>query len=236
MNMSGRKAVLARRSGPKRFGPYLVLTAMLFGCSREAPRAVTRGAEGAKPMRVAAASAEETRPLKVGDRVPEVEVVDMEGRVIELSRMVAARQTIIIFYRGGWCPYCNAHLGALKTIEPKLLKLGYQVLALSADRPAKLHETHEEFAFGYRLLSDSKMQAASAFGIAFTVDDATLGKYKSYGLDLEEASGESHHVLPVPSVFIAGTDGIIRFVHTNPDYKQRLAPDDVIKAAEEAAR
>ncbi len=102
MNMSGRKVVLARRSGSKRFGSYLVVTAMLFGCSRKAPRAVTRGVEGAKPMRVAAASAEETRPLKVGDRVPAVEVADMEGRVVDLSRMVAAKQTVIIFYRGGW--------------------------------------------------------------------------------------------------------------------------------------
>lgn len=127
-------------------------------------------------------------------------------------------------------------MGALGTVEPKLLELGYQVLAVSPDRPAKLHETHEKFAFGYRLLSDSRMQAASAFGIAFTVDDATLLKYKGYGIDLEEASGESHHVLPVPSVFIAGTDGIIRFVYTNPDYRERLAPDEVIKAAEEAAR
>ncbi len=110
------------------------------------------------------------------------------------------------------------------------------MLAVSADRPAKLHETQEKFAFHYRLLSDSKMQAASAFGIAFTVDDATLEMYKGYGLDLEDASGESHHVLPVPSVFIAGTDGIIRFAYSNPDYKERLAPDDVIKAAVEAAR
>ena len=89
MNMSERKAVL-------------MLSAVLFGCSREAPRAVTRSAKGAEQMRVAAASGEETRPLKVGDRIPAVEVADMEGRVVDLSRMVAAKRTVIIFYRGGW--------------------------------------------------------------------------------------------------------------------------------------
>ena len=184
----------------------------------------------------AASSAEETKPLGVGDRVPAVELTDMEGHVLCLSGLVRTKPTVIIFYRGGWCPYCNTHLGELATIEPQLVELGYQVLAISADRSGKLHETHEKFGFQYRLLSDSKMEAARAFGIAFKVDDATLQKYRGYGIDLEEASGETHHLLPVPSVFIAGTDGVIRFAHSNPDYKVRLAPDAVLEAAQRAAR
>ena len=83
----------------------------------------------------------------------------------------------------------------------------------------------------YTLLSDSKMEAAQALGIAFKVDDATLDRYEEYGIDLERASGEKHHLLPVPSVFIVGTDGTISFEHVNPNYKVRLHPDLLLAAA-----
>ena len=181
-----------------------------------------------------AISAELTNPLEVGDEVPAVEVRNLDDETLDLSRVVAEKPTVIIFYRGGWCPYCNTHLGALAEVEPRLLELGYQVLAISADRPGKVQETREEFGFGYRLLSDAKMRAARALGIAFHVAEATLEQYEDYGIRLEEASGQTHHLLPVPSVFIAGTDGVIRFAHSNPDYKVRLEPEKVVAAAEEA--
>lgn len=78
------------------------------------------------------------------------------------------------------------------------------------------------------------MDAAKALEIAFKVDDATLKKYKNYGIDLEKASGEKHNLLPVPSVFIIGKDGKIKFVYTNANYKIRLSSKELMKAAKEA--
>jgi peroxiredoxin len=63
------------------------------------------------------------------------------------------------------------------------------------------------------------------------VDDELNARYLEYGIDLEGASGESHHVLPVPATFIIGTDGIINFAYINPDYKVRLHPDVLLAAA-----
>ena len=213
----------------------VVMTLAATGCNIKRQDVPSAKAEERRPLPEAAPSAEETKPLKVGDRVPTVEVMDLDGHALDLSRLVAAKRTVIIFYRGGWCPYCNTHLGALGTIEPRLVELGYQVLAISADRPGKVQETRETFRFHCQLLSDSKMEAALGFGIAFKVDDATLQKYQGYGIDLETASGETHHLLPVPSVFIAGTDGVIRFAYSNPDYKVRLEPEKVLAAAQDVS-
>ena len=77
----------------------------------------------------------------------------------------------------------------------------------------------------YTLLSDSKMEESKKFGIAFKVDDSTIEKYKGYGIDLDDASGENHHLLPVPAVFLVGTDSVIKFTFANPDYKVRLNPE-----------
>jgi peroxiredoxin len=88
----------------------------------------------------------------------------------------------------------------------------------------------------YILLSDSSMETARAFGIAFEVDPPMLEKLASYNIDIEGASGQTHHLLPVPSVFLVGTDGIIDFVYANPDYKVRLEPEVLLAAAKAAIK
>ena len=116
----------------------------------------------------------------------------------------------------------------LQKIEPQLKEMGYQVIAISPDKPKELMKTRNKKKLNFTLLSDSKMEAARAFGIAF-LEDAKL-----YARVLENASGEKHHQLPVPSVFIVDTDGVIDFVYSNPDYKVRLKPEELEKAAREA--
>ena len=81
------------------------------------------------------------------------------------------------------------------------------------------------------------MIAAKALGIAFRVDDATVNKYKTaYGIDLEADSGQKHHLLPVPSVFLVGRDGIIQFSYVNPNYKVRIDPAVLLEAAKAVIR
>ena len=127
-------------------------------------------------------------------------------------------------------------MGQLQKIAPELVELGYRIIAISPDRPEKLKASLDKNEFGHVLLSDSKMTAAKAFGIAYRVDDDTLKVYKNYGIDLEESSGEQHHQLPVPSVFLVGKSGRIEFQYVNPDYKVRLDPDVLLAAAKAAAK
>ena len=61
--------------------------------------------------------------------------------------------------------------------------------------------------------------------------DATHQMLLEYGIDIEDASGDDHHILPVPAVFIVDTDGIIRFDYVNPDYKIRIDPEELLEAA-----
>ncbi len=129
--------------------------------------------------------------------------------------------------------YCNLQLGQLREIEKELTSLGYSIIAISPDSPAKLAENIEKNQYKYLLASDSKLEAARAFGIAFKVDDGTINKLNEFGIDIEEASGETHHLLLVPSVFIISKEGIIQFKYVNTDYTKRLNPKDLLKAAHE---
>lgn len=122
-------------------------------------------------------------------------------------------------------------MGQLQKIEDQLVDLGYQILAVNPDRPAKLGDAITKNDLKYQVLSDSTMECSRAFGLAFRVDDETLKRYKGYGIDLEEASGQDHHLLPVPAVYIVGKDAKIRFQYVNPDYRIRLDSDTLLAAA-----
>lgn len=170
-------------------------------------------------------------PLKVGDIVPDTTLQTETGEAVKLTDLVQEKPTVLIFYRGGWCPYCTRHLSALVEIEADLLAAGYQMLAISPDQPSKIAETPDREKLKYRLLSDSSMETAKAFGITFQVPAELVSKYKNeYQIDLEAASGQTHHLLPYPAVYVVGTDGVIRFAHVNEDYKVRLEPAKILEA------
>ena len=180
---------------------------------------------------VTAAAGEGPQPLMIGAQIPDLTLQTAAGEPLNLPTAAKEQPLVLIFYRGGWCPYCNAHLGQLQEIDPQLRELGYRIVAISPDRPEELEKSTEKDELTYTLLSDSSMHAAKAFGIAFEVDTEMLKKLDSYNIDIEDASGEKHHMLPVPAVFIVGTDGVIYFVYANPDYKTRIDPEVLLAAA-----
>lgn len=176
------------------------------------------------------AAIEPPHPLAVGERLPDVNLQTEQGQSVTLASLVT-RPTVLIFYRGGWCPFCNRHLAALAENQEAILATGAQVIAISPDRPEILRQKPALQKLPYQLLSDSAMTAAQAFGIAFKVEDAVVAKYKdSYKIDLEASAGATHHLLPHPAVFIVDAGGVIRFAHVNPDYKVRLEPAKVLAA------
>ena len=108
-------------------------------------------------------------------------------------------------------------------------------MALSADRPEKMLKSLEVKNLGYGLYSDSALAAARAFGIAFQLDAKGVAKMQRFGIDLEAASGQDHHQLPVPSVFLVDADGIVRWRYSNPDYRVRPDNGSLLSAARERA-
>ena len=125
------------------------------------------------------------QPLGAGEKAPTAKLRGPDGQSVDLAAKYALKPTVLIFYRGGWCPYCNTHLGQIATAEPELLRMGYQVLAISPDRPEELAKTLDEQELTYELLSDSDVALARAFGLVFHVDDPTVEKYRGFGIDLE---------------------------------------------------
>lgn len=180
--------------------------------------------------------AEDVHPLKVEDSVPDGMLRTLIGKKVEFKKLIAQKPTVLIFYRGGWCPYCNLQMGQLVKIEPKLVELGYQVLAISPDKPEKLKESLDKHHLNYILLSDSSMVLTGKFGLAYRVSKEILMKMKGFGVDLDSATGNALHQLPVPAAYVVDQKGIIHYAYYNLDIKVRVDPDELLKKAKEALR
>lgn len=177
--------------------------------------------------------AADVNPLLVGMQIPEIELKNTKNKIVSLNDELRKKPTAIIYYRGGWCPYCNKQLAGLREIEDELYDLGIKVLAISPDSPEFLSETLAEHEISYHLLSDQRMDGAKKLGIAYRLDQETANRYKENGLDLKERSGQDHLILPVPAVFLADTDGKIHFQYVNPDYKVRISGNLLLAAAKD---
>ena len=160
-------------------------------------------------------------PLKVGSEIPEATVKKINGEQVSIKTIAEAGPTVIVFFRGGWCPYCQRHLSALQEVEEDMKSLGYTLVALTPDKPENLHKSIDKNDLTYELFSDHSMAASDAFGLSFTMDEKTKKRYDTYGLDMQEWSGESHYKLPVPAVYIV-KKGVVTFQYVNPTYKTRL--------------
>ena len=176
--------------------------------------------------------AENVAPLKVGDLAPAAVVKTIDGADFDLLGAFAAKPTILMFYRGGWCPYCNRQLGGMQEYEQKFLVLGYQILTVCTDKPEDLRATMDKDRLTYTLLSDRGMAAAGAFQVGYRLSDDDTKKYASHHIVLPEIPGEpGGRWLPVPSIFVIGKDGVIKFVESNANYKIRPPPEEILAAA-----
>lgn len=184
-------------------------------------------AESAAP----AASPEAVNPIAVGEKIPDVSVQNAKGEDVNLRALVAEKPTALIFYRGGWCPFCNKALAAWESRLDEVKGAGGKFIAISPEKPELARGTSKKSHLSYVVLSDSTNKAAEAFDVLFTVDAETRKKYEGYGIDLGEANASGEWKLPHPATFIIDRQGVVRYAHVDPDYaKGRADPGEVIDA------
>jgi len=168
--------------------------------------------------------------LAAGDGVPAFTSHSVTGEPVHWNELAQEGPLLVVFYRGGWCPYCNVQIRQLTLAYPEFEERGILPVLISADRPdaASLAQNHYEIPFP--VLSDPDLAAHVAFGVTLEVDDETVERYKEYGIDLEAWSGRDHHTIAVSSAFLVDVDGVVQWAHTSLDYKTRPSPEQLLDA------
>jgi peroxiredoxin len=172
-----------------------------------------------------------TDSIKVGDVLEPFTLDDATRTPVGLAQLVESGPAVIVFYRGGWCPYCNL---ALRTYQqellPQLEAFDARLVAISPQSPDESLSTAEKIALEFTVLSDPGARLADQIGIAFEQADDVLAAQRNLGLDLTKVNAEGAIRLPRPTVLVVDQDRIVRFVDVQPDYTARTEVADIIAA------
>ena len=200
-----------------------------------------RASAGQLPPDVADAFAAEQRGLATadgparkaapGDRMPDGNLLDVAGQPTTLAAALGSRPGVIVFYRGGWCPYCNI---ALRTYQAQLVSAlaeqGIPLVAISPQTPDGSLSTQETKELTFIVLSDPGNQIAGQLGILTAPSDGARAAQLQLGLDLTKVNADGTTTLPMPTVVVVDPSGVIRWIDVHADYTTRTEPDQVLQA------
>ena len=203
-----------------------------------------RASAGQLPAEVAEAFAAEQRDLAAaghpsgvaepGSRLPDGELLDVAGEPATLAETLGGKPAVIVFYRGGWCPYCNIALRTYQAqLVPALAERGISLIAISPQTPDGSLSTKESKELTFTVLSDPGNQIAGQLGILTAPSDGTRAAQLQLGLDLTQVNAAGTTALPMPAVVIADADGVIRWIDVHLDYTTRTEPGQVLQAVTE---
>lgn len=168
--------------------------------------------------------------LTTGDRAPDFTLPDAFGTAVSLSERLRAGPAVVIFYRGGWCPYCNIQLRAYQRALEGITALGARLLAISPQARDGSLSTVEANQLGFDVLSDVVNRVAHAFGIAYVLPPELQATMTANSKALPGINADESWELPLTATYVIAPDGTIALGAVELDYRRRLAPEDVITA------
>ncbi|HME02713.1 MAG TPA: peroxiredoxin-like family protein [Solirubrobacteraceae bacterium] len=167
--------------------------------------------------------------VALGAEMAQFALPDANGRIRTLTELTADGPAVIVFYRGGWCPFCNV---ALRTYQrdllPELQARGAALVAISPETPDASLSTQEKAELAYAVLSDDGARLARDLGITFQPRETTLEAQRALGVDIRATRPDAGTVLPMPTVLIVDQDQVVRFVDIHPDYTTRTEVEAII--------
>ncbi|MGB3533822.1 MAG: peroxiredoxin-like family protein [Microcoleaceae cyanobacterium] len=171
--------------------------------------------------------------LKVDDYIPDFTLPNAVEKSVKIQSLLDQGFVVISFYRGGWCPYCNLELRTLQKYLPKIKQMGANLVVISPETPDHSLSTSEKNKLTFEVLSDAKNQVAKQLGLVFTLPEKLHPIYQEFGIDIPAYNGDHSFELPIPATYVVASDGRIIHSFVNPDYTQRLDPEEIITALQQ---
>lgn len=167
--------------------------------------------------------------LKVGATMPTFALLNQARKEVNSQELLQA-PLVITFYRGVWCPYCNADLANLKKYVPEIEALGARLIAISPEQPEYLKKIIGMQKLNFDILHDAGNTLAAQFGLKFQLPQDLKELYRDkFNVNLKLHQGNDEWALPMPARFVVDTQGVIQYAESAPDYRQRPNPDDLME-------
>lgn len=169
--------------------------------------------------------------ISVGETLANRELLDPSGAVTMLDAALDGRRSVVVFYRGVWCPYCNIALHAYQSeLLPELERRAVGLIAVSPQAPDGSLSMQEKHELRFAVLSDPGNALAHSAGIDITPSEATRAAQLDLGLDLKAVNADGTTVIPMPTTVILDPDRTVRWIDVHPDYTTRSEPGEIVAA------
>lgn len=172
----------------------------------------------------------QTKPLKVGDKIPDERLINYLGQSILFSNLLNNKAAIISFYRGAWCPYCNLELAYYDQILKEEKNKNILMFAISPEKPDVTMKSIEIEKLNFNVLSDVNNQLAKKLKLVFELPLTLKRIYRVMGINLKKSQGNVEEKLPIPATYVVDNNGIITHAWIDVDYTKRAEPSEVIDA------
>uniref|UniRef100_UPI00404ACD69 peroxiredoxin family protein n=1 Tax=Flavobacterium sp. TaxID=239 RepID=UPI00404ACD69 len=166
--------------------------------------------------------------LQVGETAIDFKLKNATGKEISLYEELKKGPVILMWYRGGWCPYCNLALHHMQEALPEFQKYGANLLALSPEVPDSSITTKQKNELQFEILSDVDNTVANKYKVVHKLTNDVAKIYEeSFGLS--EYNGNNKAELPLGVTYIIGQDKVIKYAFLDADYRKRAEPIDLIQ-------
>lgn len=168
-----------------------------------------------------------------GDRFPSGVLLTPHGETTTVREAFAGKPSVVIFYRGAWCPYCNIALRAYEeTLTSPLRDLGVELVAISPQKPDGSMTMKEKNELRYSVLSDPGNEIARQLGVLHELSAMEVAAQRSLGLDVQEVNADGSTVLSFPTTCLVNADGRIEWIDVHIDYTSRTEASEILAAVE----
>lgn len=167
--------------------------------------------------------------LNVGAKMPAFTLKDSFGKDVSSRDLLKKGNLVVVFYRGSWCPFCNAYLHKLQGRLADITSAGGNLVAISVENPDASMAVAKKNEVQFTVLSDPNLDTARKFGIVYQLPDTTNTAYKSRGLDVAKHNAMTLPELPLAVTYIIDRKGKIVYAFLETDYKKRAEPDVIIE-------
>ena len=161
-------------------------------------------------------------------------LLDVHGAPTSLYKAAGEGPTVLVFYRGAWCPYCNVALSAYQRhLLSALTERGVHLIAVSPQAPDESLSMQEKNDLAFTVLSDPGNSIARDLGILTHPSDEARAAQLELGLDLTAVNADGTIGVPMPTVAILDAGQILRWIDVHPDYSTRTEPAQILNALDQ---
>lgn len=170
--------------------------------------------------------------LAAGDTFPDFALPDADGRIVSSEALLRGGPLVVVFFRGGWCPFCDLAFAAYDGLSGPLSALGATLVGVVPEHREALRETRALKRVGLTLVSDVEGRLARLCGLAFELTAAHVALYRSRGIDIAGRAAGGGWSLPLPASFVVAPDATVAFAFADADYTRRAEPSALLAAVE----